>query len=90
MNEDFAQCVLFDGNTSDARMNGIEYIISARVFNNLTAAERKYWHPHDYEILSGELIAPGLPANSLARWSVSQESQMLRNSEAYLPANVSA
>ncbi|MDQ1474197.1 MAG: hypothetical protein QOJ99_5677 [Bryobacterales bacterium] len=61
MNEDFAQCVLFDGNTSDAKMNGIEYIISERVFQTLPAAERKYWHPHNYEILSGELVAPGLP-----------------------------
>jgi hypothetical protein len=61
-NEDFAQCALFDGNTSDAKMNGIEYIISERVFNDLPAAERKYWHPHNYEILSGALVAPGLPA----------------------------
>src|SRR5690554_3418461 len=28
VNEDFAQCVLFDGNTADANLNGIEYIIS--------------------------------------------------------------
>jgi len=61
MNEDFAQCVLFDGNTNDAKMNGIEYIVSERVFNGLPAPERKYWHPHNYEILSGQLIAPGLP-----------------------------
>ena len=23
--------------------------------------ERPYWHPHNYEILSGQLVAPGLP-----------------------------
>ena len=28
VNEDFAQCVLFDGNTDDARMMGIQYIVS--------------------------------------------------------------
>lgn len=61
VNEDFAQCVLFDGNTRDANLNGIEYIISEKLFNQLPAAERQYWHPHNYEILSGQLVAPGLP-----------------------------
>ena len=31
LNEDFAQCVLFDGNTKDGRMNGIEYIVSEKL-----------------------------------------------------------
>ncbi|HYG65120.1 MAG TPA: OBAP family protein [Thermoanaerobaculia bacterium] len=61
VNEDFAQCALFDGNTDAANLNGIEYIISERVFESLPADERKYWHPHNYEILSGQLVAPGLP-----------------------------
>lgn len=61
MNEDFAQCVLFDGNTKTANMNGLEYIISEKLFNTLPQEERKYWHPHNGEILSGQLIAPGLP-----------------------------
>lgn len=62
VNEDFAQCALFDGNTREANLNGIEYIISERLFASLPAAEKPSWHPHNYEILSGELIAPGLPA----------------------------
>jgi hypothetical protein len=62
VNQDFAQCVLFDGNTRDANLNGIEYIISERLFNTLPDAEKKYWHPHNYEILSGQLVAPGIPA----------------------------
>jgi hypothetical protein len=61
VNEDFAQCVLFDGNTRNANLNGIEYIISAKLFNQLPAEEKPYWHPHNYEILSGQLVAPGLP-----------------------------
>jgi hypothetical protein len=60
-NEDFAQCVLFDGNTAEARMSGIEYIISEKLYNTLPAAEKAYWHPHNYEILSGQLRMPGLP-----------------------------
>jgi hypothetical protein len=61
VNEDFAQCALFDGNTAEANLNGIEYIISEKLFETLPAAERRYWHPHNGEILSGQLVAPGLP-----------------------------
>jgi Protein of unknown function (DUF1264) len=62
VNEDFAQCSLFDGNTKDANLIGIEYIISETTFQTLPSKERKYWHPHNYEILSGQLVGPGLPA----------------------------
>lgn len=61
VNEDFAQCVLFDGNTAKANMNGVEYIISEKLYDTLPEAERKYWHPHNGEILSGQLVAPGIP-----------------------------
>lgn len=61
VNEDFAQCVLFDGNTAEANLNGIEYIISERLFASLPEQERAFWHPHNYEILSGQLAAPNLP-----------------------------
>jgi hypothetical protein len=61
VNDDFLQCVLFDGNTKDANLIGIEYIVSERLFETLPEAERGYWHPHNYEVLSGELVAPGLP-----------------------------
>ena len=61
VNEDFAQCVLFDGNTELANLNGVEYIISEKLFKTLPEEEKQYWHPHNYEILSGQLVAPGLP-----------------------------
>lgn len=61
VNEDFAQCVLFDGNTDDANLNGIEYIISEKLFATLPEEEKKYWHPHNGEILSGQLVAPHIP-----------------------------
>lgn len=62
VNEDFAQCTLFDGNTRQANLIGIEYIVSETLFESLPEQEKKYWHPHNYEILSGQLIAPGIPA----------------------------
>jgi hypothetical protein len=61
VNEEFAQCVLYDGNTADARLHGVEYIISERLYLTLAADERPYWHPHNYEVLSGTLRMPGLP-----------------------------
>lgn len=61
VNEDFAQCVLFDGNTNEARLTGIEYIVSEKLYNTLPADEKAYWHPHNYEVLSGQLRLPGLP-----------------------------
>lgn len=62
VNRDLLQCILFDGNTEEANLIGIEYIISERLFEGLPEGERGYWHPHNFEILSGQLVAPGLPA----------------------------
>ena len=64
INEDFAQCALFDGNSKSANLNGIEYIISEKLFATLPDGERKYWHPHDGEILLGQLVVPGIPAGA--------------------------
>src|SRR5690606_29534921 len=61
VNEDFMQCVLYDGNTGSARLHGVEYIISEKLYATLPEEEKAYWHPHNYEILSGTLRMPGLP-----------------------------
>lgn len=62
LNDDVMQAVIYDGNTADARLMGIEYIISERLYRTLPAEEKKLWHSHQYEVKSGSLIAPGLPA----------------------------
>lgn len=61
LKEDFMQCILFDGNSKKANMHGVEYIISERLFETLANEEKKIWHPHNAEVLTGQLIAPGLP-----------------------------
>ncbi|HEX9983954.1 MAG TPA: OBAP family protein [Thermoanaerobaculia bacterium] len=61
VNEDLHQCVIFDGNGATARIMGIEYIVSEKLFKSLPAEEKKLWHSHQYEVKSGELIAPGIP-----------------------------
>jgi len=62
LNNDVMQAVIYDGNTANARLMGVEYIISERLFKTLPPEEKKLWHSHRYEVKSGSLIAPGLPA----------------------------
>ena len=61
LSEDFHQCVIYDSNLPNAKLIGIEYIVSERVFKTLPENEKKLWHSHNYEVKSGELIAPGVP-----------------------------
>ncbi|MCL6745378.1 OBAP family protein [Kosakonia sp. R1.Fl] len=61
LNNDVMQAVIYDGNTTNARLMGVEYIISERLFKTLPPEEKKLWHSHRYEVKSGSLIAPGLP-----------------------------
>ncbi|SKB86171.1 OBAP family protein [Dyadobacter psychrophilus] len=61
LNEDIYQAIIFDGNGKDAKIMGIEYIVTARVFETLTTEEKRLWHSHGFEVSSGSLIAPGIP-----------------------------
>jgi hypothetical protein len=61
LNEDVRQCVIYDSSEPDARLIGIEYIISRQVFEKLPEDEKKYWHSHVYEVKSGMLVAPQVP-----------------------------
>lgn len=61
INEEMNQCVVFDGNTKDAKIMGVEYIISKRLFETLSPDEKALWHSHVHEVKSGQLVAPGIP-----------------------------
>lgn len=61
LNEDLIQCVIYDGNVSTARLMGVEYIVSEKLFATLPPEERALWHSHVHEVKSGQLIAPGIP-----------------------------
>lgn len=61
INNDLYQAIIFDGNGADARIMGVEYIITEKLFKQLDNEEKKLWHSHRYEVKSGTLIAPGLP-----------------------------
>jgi hypothetical protein len=58
--DDMFQCVLFDSTGKNARLIGVEYLISDAAYRKLPAEEKKYWHAHTYEVLGGGLIAPGM------------------------------
>lgn len=61
LNEDVYQAIIFDGNEKGAKIMGVEYIITAKMFAQLPAEEKKLWHSHHYEVKSGTLTAPGIP-----------------------------
>jgi hypothetical protein len=61
INEDLYQAIIFDGNGDDAKIMGIEYIVTEKLFTTLSEEEKKMWHSHHHEVKSGSLIAPGIP-----------------------------
>ena len=68
-NEDVRQCVIYDSDKPNARLIGLEYIISNELFEGLPEEEKVYWHSHKYEVQSGTLqvwpLAPPPPAAHL-------------------------
>jgi len=61
LSDEVLQCVIYDSERKDARLIGVEYIVSAKIFESLPAGEKKFWHSHNYEVKSGALTAPGAP-----------------------------
>ncbi|KAF7773678.1 hypothetical protein Agabi119p4_5845 [Agaricus bisporus var. burnettii] len=55
LSPDFHQCVIYDSENPHARLIGIEYIVSEKIFEGLPEEEKKYWHSHKYEVESGLL-----------------------------------
>ncbi|KAI3926612.1 hypothetical protein MKW98_014259 [Papaver atlanticum] len=61
INQDFLQCAVYDSDSPSARLVGVEYIVSDRIFETLPAEEQKLWHSHAYEIKSGLWMNPRVP-----------------------------
>ncbi|KAH9856952.1 DUF1264-domain-containing protein [Lenzites betulinus] len=55
LSPDLHQCIIYDSDKADARLIGIEYIVTEKVFTSLPQEEKKYWHSHKYEVESGLL-----------------------------------
>lgn len=58
LNEDVRQCLLYDSPEKNARLIGVEYMISPKLYQTLPPEERRYWHSHVFEVKSGMLIMP--------------------------------
>ncbi|CCC05090.1 unnamed protein product [Sordaria macrospora k-hell] len=58
LTEDVRQCILYDSPNPGARILGIEYMITPKLYETLPQEERRYWHTHVFEVKSGMLIMP--------------------------------
>ncbi|KAI4140383.1 MAG: hypothetical protein L6R39_005829 [Caloplaca ligustica] len=76
LNEDVRQCVIYDSNSSTARLLGVEYMISPALYHTLPTEERKLWHSHVYEVKSGMLIMPSPAGMPNAAWEVAETKEM--------------
>ncbi|KAI9728370.1 MAG: asparaginyl-tRNA synthetase [Chrysothrix sp. TS-e1954] len=59
LSDDVRQCLLYDSPDRKARLIGIEYMVTPRLYETLPASERQYWHSHVFEVKSGMLVMPG-------------------------------
>ncbi len=55
VNADLNQCVLYDGTGPDAKLIGVEYLVSDAIYQKMPAEEKVYWHDHKYEVDAGYL-----------------------------------
>ncbi|KAL6300528.1 DUF1264-domain-containing protein [Sparassis latifolia] len=55
LSRDLHQCIIYDSDKANAKLIGIEYIVSEQLFKSLPEDEKKYWHSHKYEVESGSL-----------------------------------
>jgi hypothetical protein len=55
VNDNVCQCILYDGLGPDARLIGIEYLVTDEIYRQMPPEEQAYWHDHQYEVDSGLL-----------------------------------
>ncbi|KAI1810894.1 DUF1264-domain-containing protein [Poronia punctata] len=77
LSSDVRQCILYDSPGPNARLIGIEYMITPKLYNTLPAEERRLWHSHVYEVKSGMLIMPGPTTPGLQQaWEAAETKEM--------------
>jgi hypothetical protein len=54
------QCTIYDKDKGDAKLIGVEYIVSDDIYQKLPTKEKAFWHPHGYEISAGLLTFTGI------------------------------
>ncbi|KAK3493045.1 uncharacterized protein B0T23DRAFT_317343 [Neurospora hispaniola] len=77
LTEDVRQCILYDSPNPGARILGIEYMITPKLYETLPQQERRYWHTHVFEVKSGMLIMPKPPGlMPQAAWEKAEKTEM--------------
>ncbi|KAK0888181.1 hypothetical protein LTR02_016549 [Friedmanniomyces endolithicus] len=56
--KDLRQCLIYDSHEKDAKLIGVEYMVSKEIYDSFEPEEQKLWHSHEYEVKSGMLILP--------------------------------
>ncbi|KAJ7676926.1 hypothetical protein DFH06DRAFT_1428837, partial [Mycena polygramma] len=71
--EGVRQCILYDGPGPSARLIGVEYMVSPKVYETLSAEEQRLWHRLIFEVKRGKLFMPGskVPWPAGAQWEAS-------------------
>ncbi|KAN0106383.1 Protein of unknown function (DUF1264) domain containing protein [Hyaloscypha variabilis] len=75
LSADVRQCLIYDAPTNPARLIGVEYMITPKLYETLDNEERKLWHSHDVEVRSGMLIMPN-PNVPNAVWEIAETEEM--------------
>ena len=76
LNEDVRQCLIYDTPEPNARLIGVEYMISGALYKTLEPEERKLWHSHVFEVKSGMLIMPTPTGIPNAGWEIAETKEM--------------
>lgn len=50
LSSDVRQCLIYDTPKNPAKLIGVEYMITKRIYEGLDKEERLLWHSHDYEV----------------------------------------
>ncbi|RPA79725.1 DUF1264-domain-containing protein [Ascobolus immersus RN42] len=76
LNEDVRQCLIYDSPEPNARLIGVEYMITPALFETLDTEERKLWHTHVFEVKSGQLIMPKPALIPTSAWEIAENKEM--------------
>ena len=69
------QCLLFASSSPDAKLLGVEYIVSEYTFNTLPDAEKPLWHSHTFEVASAQLACLAFRSKEGKEHKPSQEEE---------------
>jgi hypothetical protein len=75
VNDEVRQCIIYDSAEANARIIGIEYMITPRLYETLAEEERKLWHSHIFEVKSGMLVMPQSVVPDAA-WEMAETKEM--------------